>query len=69
MAQQERMVKMFFLFVLLCIAAYFHCCGRNGCHTHKLASSHQDALDIVRARYARGEISSEEFNERKKALE
>lgn len=52
------------LIVLLCIGAYFHF-KQNGCHLHK---SHQDALDIVRARYARGEISSEEFNEREKAL-
>lgn len=56
------------LIVLLCIGAYFHC-KQNGCHFHKLVSSHQDALDIVRIRYARGEISSEEFNERKKVLE
>lgn len=57
-----------FLIVLLGIGAYFHC-KQNGCHPQKLVSSHRDALDIVRARYARGEISSEEFNERKKALE
>ena len=56
------------LIVLLCIGAYFHF-KQNGCHLHKSASSQQDALDIVRARYARGEISSEEFNERKNALE
>lgn len=57
-----------FLIVLLCIGAYFYC-KQNGCHPRNLVSSHRDALDIVRARYARGEISSEEFNERKKALE
>lgn len=57
-----------FLIVLFCIGAYFHC-KQNGCHSHKLVSSHQDALDIVRTRYARGEISSEEFSERKKTLE
>lgn len=57
-----------FLIVLLCIGAYFYC-KQNGCHPHKMVSSHQDALDIVRARYARGEISSEEFNERNKTLE
>lgn len=56
-----------FLIVLLCIGAYFHC-KQNGCCFHNRSSS-QDALDIVRARYARGEISSEEFNERKNALE
>ncbi len=57
-----------FLIILLCIGAYFHF-KQNGCHLHRSLSSYQDALDIVRARYARGEISSEEFNERKKALE
>ena len=57
-----------FLMVLLCIGAFFHF-KHNGCHTHKLVNSHEDALDIVRARYARGEINSEEFIERKKALE
>ncbi len=57
-----------FLIVLLCIGAFFHC-NQNGCHRYKLVSSHQDALNIVRTRYARGEINSEEFNERKKALE
>lgn len=58
-----------FLIVLLCIGAYFHC-QKNGCHPHhKMVSSHQDALDTLRARYARGEISSEDFNERNKTLE
>jgi putative membrane protein len=57
-----------FLIFLLCIGAFFHF-KQNGCPSHKLVSSHQDALDIVRIRYARGEISSEEFNERKKTLE
>jgi len=59
---------MFLLIVLLCIGAYFYS-KQNGCHPHKSVGSHQDALDIVRARYARGEINAEEFNERKKALE
>jgi uncharacterized membrane protein len=58
----------FLLIVLLCIGAYLHC-KQNGCQHHNSVSSHRDALDIVRVRYARGEISSEEFNERKKALE
>jgi len=57
-----------FLIVLLCIGVYFRC-KQKGCHSHILVSSHQDALDIVRTRYARGEISSEEFIERKKTLE
>ncbi|OLN29704.1 SHOCT domain-containing protein [Desulfosporosinus metallidurans] len=56
-----------FLLVLLCIGAYYYY-KQNGCHSHNLANSHPDALDILRARYARGEINSEEFNERKKTL-
>ena len=54
--------------VLLCIGAFFHFKHKD-CPIHRSAGSHQDALDIVRARYARGEINTEEFNERKKALE
>lgn len=58
------------IIVLLCIGAYFHYKQNGGCcHNHAPKSSYRDALDIVRARYARGEINSEEFNERKKALE
>ena len=58
-----------FLIVLLCIGAYFHFKQKGCCHPHTPNKSHRDALDIVRARYARGEISSEDFNERKKTLE
>lgn len=57
-----------FLFIVLCIAAFFHC-KHHGCHGYKSERTHQEALDIVRERYARGEISSEEFIERKKNLE
>lgn len=67
---EERMFEMFgFLIVLLCIGVYFHRKQNGCCHPHTPNNSHRDALDIVRARYARGEISSEEFNERKKNLE
>ena len=58
-----------FLIVLLCIGAYFHCKQNGCCQPHTSKNSHRDALDIVRTRYARGEISSEEFSERQKALE
>lgn len=58
----------FILIVLICIGAYVYF-NQNGCCAFRSASSHQDAIDILRARYARGEISSEEFNERKKGLE
>jgi uncharacterized membrane protein len=67
---KERTFEMFgFLIVLLCIGAYFYFKQNGCCHSHASNNSHQDALDILRARYARGEISDEEFNERKKALE
>lgn len=58
-----------FLIILLCIGAYFHFNKNGCCQAHTPKNSHRDALDIVRALYARGEISSEEFNERKKNLE
>jgi uncharacterized membrane protein len=57
-----------FLFIVLCIAVYFYH-QKHGCYFYEKVNSHRDALDIVRERYARGEISSEEFNERKKVLE
>jgi len=68
---REDVLMLGFLIVLLCIGAYFHY-KQNGtgcCHPHIPKNSHRDALDIVRARYALGEINSEEFNERKKTLE
>lgn len=58
----------FLILVLLCISFYYHC-KHNGCISYKSERTHQDALDIVRERYARGEISSEEFIERQKILE
>lgn len=58
-----------FLIVLLCIGTYLHYKQNGCCHPHTSKSSHQDALDIVRARYARGEMSSEDFNDRNKTLE
>ncbi len=38
-------------------------------HREKPADSHDDALDILKARYARGEINDEEFEHRKIELE
>lgn len=54
--------------ILLCIVTYFYY-KQNGYCLHPSKGSYRDALEIVRGRYARGEISSEEFNERIKALE
>ncbi|HZK53957.1 MAG TPA: SHOCT domain-containing protein [Desulfosporosinus sp.] len=56
--------------ILLCIGAYLHYKQQAcGCHPHTPKQSHGDALNIVRARYARGEMTREEFNERNKTLE
>ena len=65
----ERVILMcgFFIIVLLCIGAFYHC-KHHGCHSSKSNRTHQDALDIVRERYARGDINSEEFIERQEAL-
>ncbi|WP_407310188.1 SHOCT domain-containing protein [Desulfosporosinus sp. SB140] len=54
--------------MLLCIGVFFHY-HKGGCHFYQTVDTRRDALDIVRERYARGEINSEEFNERKKTLE
>lgn len=56
-----------FLFILFCVAAYFHY-QHHGCNLSQKFNAQRDALDIVRERYARGEIDSEEFNERIKIL-
>lgn len=56
------------LIILFCIGAYFHC-KETGCPFHDSANSHPHALDILRTRYARGEIDSDEFYERKRTLE
>ncbi|MDQ7095993.1 SHOCT domain-containing protein [Desulfosporosinus sp. PR] len=56
------------LLIVFCVGAFFHY-HRNGCYFQQTVNNHQDALGIVRERYARGEINSEEFNERRRALE
>ncbi|AFM41191.1 putative membrane protein (DUF2078) [Desulfosporosinus acidiphilus SJ4] len=61
---------MFFIFILICLIAYFsYHHDKHGCLPYQGNNRTQNALDILRERYARGEINSEEFNERKKILE
>ena len=56
-----------FMILVLCVAAYFHY-RHHGCDFSQKFNAQRDALDTVRERYARGEIDSEEFNERMKTL-
>lgn len=57
----------FLIIVLLCIGTYYHS-KHHGCHPNKSDRTYQDAFDIVRERYARGDINSEEFIERQETL-
>jgi len=50
--------------VILGVVALFHWLAQD-----KRGRSSDTALDILKERYARGELSSQEYNERKKILE
>jgi putative membrane protein len=43
--------------------------SRNGVHETSIAQSHQSPEEILKIRYARGEIDREEYLRRKKDLE
>lgn len=44
--------------------------GNNSCGTgHHTSVQNNNALEILKSRYAKGEIDTEEFNQRKKELE
>lgn len=58
---------MFFWIILIAVVAYMfiRSANRNG---NPPSSPYESAIDILKKRYARGEISKEEFEERKKDL-
>ena len=43
--------------------------GHDGAARHRPAGGQRDAVDILRERFARGEIDEEEFHRRKRLLE
>ena len=53
-----------FLFVIVCMAMMFFMM-RGMMHTHH----RRDAVDILKERYARGEINEAEYRERRRLLE
>lgn len=63
-----------FIFVILLVIGAIYLLqqrdGRNFSEHYQCQKDHSmDALNILRERYARGEISEQEFNERKKILQ
>ncbi|GAB6173732.1 hypothetical protein JCM15765_32100 [Paradesulfitobacterium aromaticivorans] len=66
---------MFIILILLVIGAMYLFQQQNqrslvfSEHPQYPRDHSMDALDILRERYARGEISEQEFNERKKVLQ
>jgi len=53
------------IFILLCVFIYRYF---NNINKNK-SSAYESPLDILKRRYANGEISTEEYEERKKTLE
>lgn len=56
----------FWLFVIVGITALIQGNSRNGSRHHRAGNS---ALDILKERYAKGEIDRKDFEEKKKDLE
>lgn len=54
-----------FLILLLLIWLVVKLAGRNG---RSAGSAEKSAMDILKERYARGEINEEEYNKRKKDI-
>jgi putative membrane protein len=61
---------MFGWIILLAIAFYFFWDNNDSRHVHfKHKGDSKSAVEILQERFARGEIDSVEFNERKRVLE
>ena len=59
------MLLIFAVFIV-CIVAALRSFGHNAGHMHHMAE--QTPLDVLKYRYARGEIDKKEFEEKKKDL-
>ena len=65
------LIMMLFTLLVFGLAFYF-IFRKNGvgcCGSHHIETKNNTALEILKERYAKGEISTEEFHERKKQLE
>ncbi len=60
---------MMFGWILLIIIAFYLWDRGNSHHDHNNINHDHDAIELLKKRYANGEIGSEEFNERKRILE
>jgi putative membrane protein len=65
-------MAMMFVFFFIAIAALFFAVrwifGYNGCGINHMHQNNNDALEILKTRYAKGEITKDEFEEMKKHL-
>ena len=60
---------LFWIFLILAIVWLFRVLDVGGGHGREHDSSGPSALEVLRERYARGEIDREEFQSRKRDLE
>ena len=58
---------MFGLIILIIVGFYFF--RNQGINISSQPINHNNALEILQERYAKGEMSSDEFNERKRVLQ
>ena len=54
--------------LIVWLVGHNHDAGHVACKTSELAAPQDSALELLRKRYARGEISKAEFEERKQEL-
>jgi putative membrane protein len=57
----------FWILIIWAILAIFRSMGRHGEHWH-MREKEDSAMEILRQRYAKGEINKEEFQQRQKDL-